>query len=70
MNIKRETESMVAYVNLLKQVNDIEFDEFTLNMIRSAFINGYRKGYNQRIEDCQDEIDNQSNIYAYEKQSK
>lgn len=67
MNIKKETESMVAYVNLLKQVNNIEFDEFTLTMIKDAFINGYRKGYNQRIEDCQDKIENQPNIYAYEK---
>lgn len=67
MNIKKETESMVAYVNSLKQLNNIEFDDFTLNMIRNAFINGYRKGYNQRIEDCQYEIEDQPNIYAYEK---
>lgn len=67
ISVKKETESMVAYVNLLKKVNNIKFDEFTLNMIRSAFINGYRKGYYQGIEDCQDEIKNQSNIYAYEK---
>ena len=65
MNIVRETESMKDYIDSLKEFYGVEFSDFELNVIRSAYINGYRKGYDHRIEDCLNEVDRQENLYAY-----
>jgi len=65
MDIKKKIKSMMKYVKSLKKIY-LNLSDFELTVIKNAYMNGYKDGYNQRIEDCRDEIDSQENIYAYE----
>lgn len=65
MNIVRETEELQKYKDSLNEVYD-NLSDFEITLITNAFINGYRTGYNKSMQDYQEEVNKQENIYAYE----
>ena len=65
MNIVRETEELQKYKDSLNEVYD-NLSDFEITLITNAFINGYRAGYDKSMQDYQEEVNKQENIYAYE----